>query len=122
MGWPWSKKDKPQEGVTSSPVSDPARYDGKPLLRLLELYVLWSLGQLSEDDASRLEAMAPKLTETFGGDGTWQNALANTMQMPPNMPELVRDMWVKNEEIANANGVELRPEQFAQMFVDSNLT
>ena len=122
MGWSWSRKDKSQEGANTAPASNPERYNGKPLLRLLELYVLWSLGQLPDEDASRLEALAPKLTETFGGDGTWQNALATTMQMPPNMPELVRDMWAKNQKIASDNGVELHPEQFAQMFVDSNLT
>ncbi|MFO1015780.1 MAG: hypothetical protein U1E50_18650 [Caulobacteraceae bacterium] len=65
--------------------------------------------------------MAPKLTETFGGDGTWQSALATTMQMPANMPELIRGMWAKNQEIASANQVELRPQHFAEMFVDSNL-
>lgn len=122
MGWPWSKKDKSQETANSTPAPSPERYSGKPLLRLLELYVVWSLGELSVEDASRLEAMAPKLTETFGGNGTWQDALATTMQMPSNMPELVRDMWTKNLSIARDNGVELHPEQFAQMFVDNNLT
>jgi hypothetical protein len=66
--------------------------------------------------------MAPKLAKTLGGDGTWQGALATTMQMPSIMPELARDMWTENQEIARANEVELHPEQFAQMFVDSDLT
>ena len=121
MGWPWSKQDKPQEIANTAAAPSPDRYSGKPLLRLLELYVLWSLGELSDEDALRLGAMASKLTETFGGNGTWQDALETTMQMPSNMPELVRDMWAKNISIANNNGVELHPEQFAQKFVDSNL-
>jgi hypothetical protein len=91
------------------------------LLRLLELYVLWTLGELPED-ADHLEAMARKLVETLGGDGTWQDALATTMHMPDNMPELVRDMWGKSQEVAAASSVELLPQQFAEMFVDGNLT
>jgi hypothetical protein len=92
------------------------------LLRLLELYVIWALGQLSDEDAARLQAMAPKLTDLYGGDGSWQDALATTMELPGNMPELIRETWVKNQGIAAANGVELGSQQFAEMFVDSNLT
>jgi hypothetical protein len=69
MGWPWSKKEAappPLETVTNT---DPERYVGKPMLRLLELYVLWSVDHLSENDASRLQAMAPKLTGTFAATG-----------------------------------------------------
>lgn len=119
MGWPWSKKPK-------SPVAEiqteASRYAGKPLLRLLELYVIWAIGELPDEEARRLETMSPKLAETFGGDGTWQGALAATMEMPPNMPDLIREMWAKNQGIASLNHVELRPQQFAEMFVASNLT
>ncbi|MFC0686889.1 hypothetical protein [Novosphingobium clariflavum] len=121
MGWPWSKKKAAAttpETVTSNNFE---RYAGKPMLRLLELYVLWSLDNLSEDDVSRLEAMTPKLTSTFGGDGTWHNAIATTMELPENMPELIREMWTKNQQIADKNNVELLAQQFAEMFVDNNL-
>lgn len=121
MGWPWSKKEAAPETPTSDPNPKPERYVGKPLLRLLELYVIWAIGQLSDGDALRLKAMAPKLTDTFGGDGTLQDALETTMHLPGNMPELIRDMWASNQGIAAANGVELHPQQFAEMFVDSNL-
>lgn len=122
MGWPWSKKEKASDVPRVAPSGDHQRYSGKPMLRLLELYVLWSLGHLSEDDAARLQAMAPKLTDTFGGNGTWQGAIANTMELPENMPQQIREMWTKNQQIAVANGVELPVQQFAEMFVDSNLT
>lgn len=119
MRWLRSKKAE-----TPRPAGriDPERYTGKPLLRLLELYVIWAVGKLSDEDASRLQGMAPKLTEMYGGDGTWQSALATTMQMPENLPELIREMWAKNQTIASVNKVDLQPQQFAEMFVDSNLT
>ena len=42
------------------------------------------------------------------------------MNMPPEMPEAIRDMWVRNLEIARMNGITLPPQQFAEMFVDEN--
>ena len=43
------------------------------------------------------------------------------MQLPSNMPELIRDLWVKNTEIARKAGTILTPQKFAEMFVDQNL-
>jgi hypothetical protein len=100
---------------------DTNRYKGKPMLRLLELYVLWAIGELTSDDDARLEAMAPKLQQTLGGDGTWQGALASTMHFPATMPEAIRDLWERNSGIAKANGERLDSQRFAEMFVDANL-
>ncbi len=122
MAWRWSKKKAEPKHGESQPVIDTERYAGKPLLRLLELYVIWAVGLLPDEDAKRLTAMAPKLTDTFGGDGSWQDALAVTMQMPENMPDLIRDMWAKNQAIAASQNSTLDVQAFAEMFVDRNLT
>ena len=97
------------------------RYAGKPLLRLLEAYVLWSIDRLPPDVAPGLNAIAPRLTQLFGGDGTWQSALASTMELPTNMPDLIRERWTHNSGLAAKNDVRLSPQQFAEMFVDANL-
>ncbi len=96
------------------------RYDGKPLLRLLELYVLKEIGELSQEEQTTLEQMAPKLQTIYGGGGEWHEAVAAAVRMPANMPVAIRDMWSKNLEIAQANGVTLHPQMFAEMAVDSN--
>ena len=96
------------------------RYDGKPLLRLLELYVLRAIGELSQAEEDKLTAMAPKLHTLYGGDGAWHEAIAASMQMPSNMPALIQGMWAKNQEIAHANQATLTPQQFAEIFVDQN--
>jgi hypothetical protein len=98
------------------------RYHGKPMLRLLEAYVLWSIDRLPPETEPGLDAMAPKLTDLFGGDGTWQSAIASTMELPANMPVLIRERWTHNTGIAAKNDVRLSPQQFAEMFVDANLT
>jgi hypothetical protein len=101
-------------------MTDGSRYDGQPLLRLLELYVLWAVGELPQAEQNTLKIMAPKLQSIYGGGGDWQDAIAAAMHMPAEMPEAVRDMWIRNLEIARANGVTLHPQEFAEMFVDEN--
>ena len=97
-----------------------ARYEGKPLLRLLECYVLKSLDLLPESDSSALASMQPKLAQIYGRQGTWDEIIAATMEMPPDMPSLIRQNWQHNQQIARDNGVILLPQQFAEMFVDQN--
>ena len=96
------------------------RYDGKPLLRLLELYVLRAIGELPEQERQTLEKMAPKLKAIYGGNGEWHEAIAAAVHMPADMPTAIRDVWAKNLEVARANGVILHPQMFAEIFVDEN--
>lgn len=97
------------------------RYDGKPLLRLLELYVLWAIDELPATERQTLERLAPKLQAIYGGDGEWYEAVAAAVHMPADMPIAIRDMWTRNLEIARVNGATLHPQMFAEMFVDENL-
>ena len=97
------------------------RYHGKPLLRLLECYVLWAIDQLSKKDADVLLQMTPKLQTIYGAQGDWQQVIAAAVELPPNMPELIRANWAKNTEIARKSSASLSPQKFAEMFVDENL-
>src|SRR4051812_8666199 len=99
----------------------PARYQGKPLLRLLECYVLKVIGGLSASETANLVALRPKLAQLYGVQGTWDEIIAVTMKLPSNLPQLIVGMWDRNQGIAKANGVTLSPQQFAEMFVDQNL-
>ena len=99
------------------------RYNGKPLLRLLELYILHVLGELPAAEQETLNRLAPKLQTVYGGNGAWDEAVAAAVHMPADMPQAIREMWDKNLEIAKANNVPaLTPQKFAEMFVDENLT
>ena len=100
-------------------VSNP-RYDGKPLLKLLEFYVLKAIGELSREEEELLIAMAPKLQAIYGGGGQWHDAIESAVRMETETPSQIRDMWTRNQEIARANGVKLTPRQFAEIFVDDN--
>jgi len=103
-------------------MSDSLRYDGKPLLRLLELYILNAIDELPLAEREGLNRLAPKLQAVYGGKGQWHEAIEAAVRMPADMQQLIRDMWAKNLEIAGANNVPpLTPQKFAEMFVDENL-
>ena len=95
------------------------RYDGKPLLRLLELYVLWAIGELPQMEQQTLERMAPKLGEIYGGNGTWHEAVAAAVHMPADMPMAIRDRWAKAApRAALLDDAALTPQAFAETVVD----
>jgi len=97
-----------------------SRYDGKPLLRLLELYVLKTIGELQESDAKTLELMAPKLRATYGMSGNWDEVIASVAGLSDGAPDAIQNMWKENFELAKKNGVRLTPQKFSEMFVDAN--
>lgn len=98
-----------------------SRYNGKPLLRLMECYVLDAIGHLTQSDEANLQAMTPTLAHIYQQQGTWNEILAATMALPPDLPQKIAALWQRNQEIADAHGIELAPQSFAEMFVDQNL-
>jgi hypothetical protein len=96
------------------------RYDRKPLLKLVELYVLKAIGELSQKEEDTLNAMAPKLQRLYGGGGQWHEAIERAVLMAADTPQQIQGMWARNLEIARANGLTLTPQQFAEMIADSN--
>jgi hypothetical protein len=97
------------------------RYQGKPLLRLLECFVLKAINELSAADAENLKRMEPKLAQLYGKQGSWDQIISSTMEFPDNMSILIREMWDRNQIIAQHQLTSLSPQQFAEMFVDQNL-
>ena len=103
-------------------MSNTDRYNGKPMLRLLECYTLRAIGQLETEYETMMAEMAPNFQSVYKVNGEWHEIIEKVMELPPHMPELIRDMWNKNQEIALQNNTTLSPQTFAEMFVDQNLT
>lgn len=97
-----------------------SRYDGKPLVRLLDCYVLHAIGHLEDSQARKLGEMCPELQKAFSVRGSWTEVLEQVMSFPPAMPSLIKEMWERNQTLAKSAGQRLSPEDFARMFVDSN--
>jgi hypothetical protein len=99
--------------------SDP-RYAGKPLLRLLECYVLRAIGALPEKEAQTLSDMTPKLREVYAHSGQWPEIIAATVNLPPQAGDAIKGMWDRNQQLAAENNITLSAQEFAEMFVDDN--
>ena len=97
-----------------------SRYHGKPLLRLLECYVLAAIGELQLEDEEWLEKMSPKLREVYGVQGRWHEIVAQVMNFPHNIDDEFRRLWDHNRNLAAKNNENLIAEDFARMFVDDN--
>lgn len=96
------------------------RYDGKPFLRLIECYVLESIGMLNDRQRQVLQLMEPKLSTTFGVEGTWWDMVVEQMHFPASLPGDIRGMWDKYQIAAHEQHVTPDPEEFAIMFIDHN--
>ena len=96
------------------------RYESKPFLRLLELYVLWCIDGLTDTDERTLIDLTPKLQKTYGRHGRWYEIVEEEMAFPMSIRVDIECSWVKNRQIAFDAGQDLRPEQFAELFVDAN--
>lgn len=100
-----------------SPHAEPERYQGRPLLIVLENYVLDCIGKLPPGSSEKLTKM---MQQVFGGGPDWKQTLRDTLQLPATLDGQLLELWTKNEAIARQNGVELHPVQFAKMVVDEN--
>lgn len=98
------------------------RYEGKPFLRLLECYVLWSVDELPANQAEKLEEMTPKLASTYGTDGAWHDIVAAQMEFSPGLADAFRGMWERTLANAGDQRDTIDPELWAQQVVDSNFT
>jgi len=113
----FKKKPKSNQGN----LEQSARYNGKPMLRILELYIFDAIGYLSPEDEAKMDRLTPKLAQTLGQTGGWREIVSKNMNFPDNMGESIRGLWDKNSKIAIDANQELSPQKFAEMFADTNL-
>ncbi len=112
MRWFGKKKEEP-------PGQDGGRYEGKPLLILLENYVLDCVGHLPPDKVSMITSIVQRV---YGGGEDWKATLRSTLRLDGSLDENLRQMWQRNQEIARRSKQALTPEDFARMIVDQNFS
>ncbi len=111
MGW-FGKKKEP-----APPNMD--RYTGKPLLILLENYVLSCIGCLPAEKVPGLAAIVRKV---YGGGDDWKATLRSALHLEDGLDDDLRQMWLRNQDIARQANESLLPEDFARMVVDDNFS
>jgi hypothetical protein len=97
--------------------AEPDRYQGRPLLILLENYVLAAIGELPAERSSGVGEMVRRM---WGGGDDWMRTLRDQLGISASMDDDLRGLWTRNQEIARENGAELHSVQFAKMVADQN--
>lgn len=97
-----------------------SRYDGKPLLRVLECFVLDAVGELAPAHRTALERATPRLHSLYAVEGDWIAVVSQVMHFPPTLGDAIRAKWNSFREAVLRGGGAVDPEEFARMFVDAN--
>jgi hypothetical protein len=95
------------------------RYAGKPLLILLDNYVLDCIGALSADKQTKIQIAVQRV---YGGGNDWKATLRARLMLGDSLDDSLRQMWANNQQIARQTGRTLSPEEFAVMIVDQNFS
>ena len=61
---------------------DEDRYEGKPLLKLIEYYILHAIEELSDELKASMEEMTPQLQNLYGIEGHWTEIIEELMELP----------------------------------------
>ena len=105
--------------LSDVPENDRDRYEGRPLLLILEYYVLDCIGEL--EDAKRA-LMREWIQSAFGeqaGDD-WRAAVRGQLRLGDTLDQALAEMWFEKSKLAADANVPLAADVFARMLVDQN--
>lgn len=97
-----------------------SRYDGRPLLRLVDCFVLDAIEQLDDAKRETLEALEPRLAQTFMASGTWQEMVGSQMGFADDVPDKIRHSWRRYLDHAQTQDQRVDPQAFVVDFVAQN--
>ena len=112
----WIKRKTPEPALPS-PRAEPDRYKGRPLLIILENYVLSCIGHLTAEEEARV---AQAVQRVWKGSNDWKQTVRTQLNLGDTLDQNFRDLWTQNLAIAQKNAVTLHPAQFAKMIADQN--
>ena len=107
----WHRRERP------SLQPEPDRYEGRPLILVLDNYVLATLGQLSEDQEA---GTADLVRQVFGGGPDWRSTVRATLGLGPGFDDEIRSLFERNRAVAKRLGDELHAVHFAKKVVDES--
>jgi hypothetical protein len=97
--------------------SEGTRYTGRPLLIVLENYVLDCIGELTPEKQHGMRGIVQRVWE--GGED-WKATVRAQLDLQEGLDDDLRGLWEKNRHIAHDAGQELQSVDFARMIVDEN--
>jgi hypothetical protein len=96
------------------------RYEGRPLLRLVDCLVLDAIDQLDDAKRAKLEALEPTLAQTFNASGTWQEMVGTQMGFADDVQDQIRQFWRSYLDRTEEQQLRADPQEFVIEFVARN--
>jgi len=92
---------------------DESRYAGRPLLRILDCYVLAVTGNLAPEMETKVAGV---VIQSFGGDD-WRASLRRAVDLPADMDDRIRALWRSQPSGVDPMGfaIAVSDENFASM-------
>jgi hypothetical protein len=98
-------------------MTSPDRYDGKPLLRLIEGYALAVIGELPAEAEETVRLVVQRVFESDGTD--WMSTLRGELGWSPAIDDTIRENWLRYREAARDAKVENDAIEFSVLFADA---
>jgi hypothetical protein len=96
------------------------RYDGHPMVKILDSYVLDAVGALDELTSNFLAEMAPMLAVSLGvPEDAWQRMVEEVASLSPDSRQTLRHAWEEREQADRAAGRTPNALAFAMAVVDA---
>lgn len=89
----------------------------KPILRILESYVLAAIEAL---DLAEEQAARTMVSKAFGEQTDWRNRIREEFGLTPTLDQQLVAMWEEARRLAAERGAELAPASFARAVVEEN--
>lgn len=93
----------------------------KPIILLLENYVLAAIGELPSSDQARTQALMKRAFGAKAGSN-WQARLREEFGVNESLDEQLRTIWSQAQKLAEEKQADLDPRDFAATVVEENFT
>ena len=103
------------------PSAQPGRYDGRPLLRLLDCYILDAIEQLPASQIATLEKLEPTFQKAFGSTGGWREIVEEQIGFLPSVKLQIELLWASYQEAQQRLGAKVVAADFVRDFVAQNV-
>ena len=81
-------------------------------------FILDTLKELPAEKSSMIEEM--NLDKVFSTDfGNWKKTIKKVLNLSNTIEIAIKDLWLRNSEIAKNDGTELNADQFADLFIEN---
>jgi hypothetical protein len=94
----------------------PERYEGRPLLLVIEQYVLGTIDALPPE---KIAGMVDIVRGTWGGGGDWRGTIRTALSWDTSIDEAILKNWEGYQRAAREQGMSGSPNEFAMMFADA---